>query len=308
MHSNPHLGLDMTKKTALITGATGFIGGAIARRLSELGWGVHTLVRQSSNLDQVLGADTWTGAHVHDGTTESMLSILNEVRPDIIFHLASLFISEHSAGDVSKLIESNLLFATQLAEAATPAGVKGFINTGTAWQYYQGSTYCPVNLYAATKQAFEDILSWYHDARGLSCVTLKLFDTYGPGDRRRKLINILVDASKNGTVLNMSPGEQILDLCHIDDVVSAYVRAADMLLEQSEPMFQDYMISGERLRLRDLVALVERVAGRALLVDFGGRPYRAREVMQPWNDSTKSLPSWRPSIGLEQGVRQLLSI
>jgi len=294
------------ERSALVTGSTGFIGGRLSQRLLEDGWRVHAIVRPGSDAAGLPDQPAFT-LHVHDGTTQGMIAIMQAVRPDVVFHLASLFLADHQPEQVALLVESNVLFATQLLEAMVAAEVGCIVNTGTAWQHFEGREYRPVNLYAATKQAFESVLAYYTDARGLSAITLKLFDTYGTGDKRRKLIRILGDAVRSGETLAMSPGEQILDLSHVDDVVDAFLVAAERLMARLAPLNERYLVPGERFDIRELVALVGKAAGQPLPVDFGGRPYRPREVMEPIVAQPQDLlPGWKPRRSLRSYLPSLI--
>jgi nucleoside-diphosphate-sugar epimerase len=230
--------------------------------------------------------------------------ILASARPEVVFHLASLFLSEHRPDDIEGLVASNILLSTQLAEAMLLAGTSRLVNTGTSWQHWGGDGYRPVNLYAATKQAFEDVLAYYHDARGLSCTTLKLFDTYGPRDPRGKLIAVLMEAARSGRVLELSPGEQILDLLHVEDVVEAFRLAAERLLDAPEPLLDSFLLSGSRVTLRELVEFIGRVTGRPVPAKWGGRPYRNREVMDPVV-SGEPLPGWKQKVDLVWGLTEV---
>jgi nucleoside-diphosphate-sugar epimerase len=129
--------------------------------------------------------------HEFDGASSTMDEIVKRSNPDVVFHLASLFLSQHRPENVEPLIQSNLLFSTQLVEAMVNNGCKLLVNTGTSWQHFEDAHYSPVNLYAATKQAFEVILDYYVEAKGLALISLALFDTYGPGDPRPKLFSLL---------------------------------------------------------------------------------------------------------------------
>ncbi len=289
---------------ALVTGSTGFIGGALTRRLALDGWEVHSLVRPSSNPEAVADLRRVCRLHTHDGSTEQLTSIMGEAGPDIVFHLASVVLAEHQPENVECLINSNVLFSTQLVEAMINVGCKRLVNTGTSWQHYHTTEYRPVNLYAATKQAFEDILLYYHDAHDLSVITLKLFDTYGPGDRRRKLIDILVDAAESGEPLDISPGEQIVDLTHVEDVARAFIAAAETIGAAGAASFREvYFVSGERYTLRQLVDVVSGALGRELKVTLGGRPYRAREVMVPVLPPANALIVWTPRLSVDAYLR-----
>lgn len=277
--------------TTLITGVTGFIGGKLASRLLADGWTVHALVRPGSDLASIPDVQV----HVHDGSMAGLADILARAEPDIVFHLASLYLGEHQPDQIEELVASNIRFPTQLAEAMTATGATRLINTGTAWQHFRTDGYNPVNLYAATKQACLDLLRFYHDARDLSCITLKLFDTYGAGDKRRKIVQLLLDAASTGATLQMSPGEQILDLIHVDDVTEAFVAAAERLLAAEDKVNEEYLLSGERFTLKELAGEVEASTARSISVEFGARPYRAREVMLPVEPSPATrLPGWSP--------------
>ena len=210
----------MTQRAILLTGATGFIGSHLVRRLIGDGWRVHVVARESSRvLLDGLGGDVCF--HVHDGTTEGMIKIVKDAAPVAVFHLASLFLAQHTAGDVTRLMRSNVEFPAQLLEAMAVNDVRMLINTGTSWQHFRNLEYNPVCLYAATKQAFDAILRFYVDNNALKAITLKLFDTYGPGDPRPKLVNLFQRAAASGAALAMSPGEQLIDLVYIDDAVDA---------------------------------------------------------------------------------------
>ena len=292
---------------ALVTGATGFVGCNLVRRLVHDGWRVHILKRSDSKLPDFPEFERITD-RVHDGSTQNMVDHVAQAKPDVVFHLASLFISQHATNDVDSLILSNVLFGNQLLEAMKVNGVSRLINTGTSWQHYNNEDYNPVCLYAATKQAFESILTYYVQAEGLNVITLKLFDTYGPADPRLKLFKLLNDAAKSGEPLNMSAGEQLIDIVYIDDVIDAYVIAANRLLEGGGLTHESYMISSERLLpLKDLVALFSEITEQDVVVNWGARPYRSREVMVPWNCGN-TLAGWSPKIKLEDGLIQIASM
>jgi nucleoside-diphosphate-sugar epimerase len=222
-------------------------------------------------------------------------------RPTVVFHLASLFLSEHESKDVDSLIQSNILFGTQLVEAMVRQNVRWLVNTGTSWQHFINQEYSPVNLYAATKQAFEAILQFYVEANGFETITLKLCDTYGPEDPRPKLINLIKRVAMENQPLEMSPGEQRIDLVNVEDVIQAYILAAERLMTGEVLGHERYIVSsGQKIQLREVVRQVERILGRELPIVWGGRPYRNREVMLPWSDAL--LPGWESQVTLEQGL------
>lgn len=295
----------MDKKIALLTGGTGFIGGHLARRLADAGWEVHLAVRKSST--RALPSGGLAGIHALNGGMDDLKQLIGAVSPSVIFHLASLFRAEHQPDEIAPMIESNLLFGTQLLEAAASCGVTNVVTAGTSWQNFAGDSYNPVCLYAATKQAFEDVARYYVEAKGLKLITLKLFDTYGPNDHRKKLFYAIMNAAASGQPLLLSPGEQLIDLVYVDDVVAAFELAGlRMLSGQCQPMEEYAVSSGNQISLRDLVELIARIGGLKLEVVWGGRLYREREVMAPWRGG-KSLPGWVPKVRLEDGINNVFA-
>jgi nucleoside-diphosphate-sugar epimerase len=292
--------------TVLITGGTGFIGSNLAKAYLKQNAEVHLIVREESSLTPISDLKEALHFHKYDGQFQSLDSVFQKVKPNFVFHLASLYITEHQPNDIVNLIQSNITFGTHLAEAMVKNGVTNLVNTGTSWQHFANDPYNPVNLYAATKEAYEKILTYYAEAHGLQYTTLKLFDTYGPNDHRKKLFYLLKSLENSQQALDMSPGEQLIDLVHIDDVLRAFMIAANGL-QKGEVQHNSYAISsGNPIKLKELVNLYTEMTKKGLSINWGGRPYRNREVMNTWNKGEK-LPGWEPVISLKDGIMSIIN-
>jgi nucleoside-diphosphate-sugar epimerase len=136
---------------------------------------------------------------------------------------------------------------------------------------------------------------------------LKLSDTYGPEDKREKLFTLLRRTAQSGTPLNMSAGEQLLDLVYVDDIVDGYLLTASRLLTGEYTKEQFQLSSGRMYSLKDVVRIYESIKGLSLDVNFGVLPYREREVMTPWQAGSR-LHGWSSKVGLEEGIRRMESI
>ena len=266
----------------LLTGATGFVGKNLIPTLQKDGHEVFVIVRPTTDISKI----KLDNIFVFDGNVNDLAAYMREKSIDGIIHLASLYINKHEPNQINDLINSNITFGTFLIQAACQSGVKWFLNTGTIWQNYNvppySKQYCPVNLYAATKQAFIDIAKFYTETSDLRFCTLKLCDTYGPNDTRRKIYSLFEENSKSSDILRMSPGEQKIDLVHIDCVVEKFLLLAQKLNE-NKVLDSEYVVSsGVHKSLRQLAADFEHEHHVKLHIEWGGLPYRQREVMIPY--------------------------
>jgi len=171
----------------LVTGATGFIGKHLISYLSKR-HNLYILVRSGSNCTFL----NVNNVFVFSENIDELAAYLRKEKIDGIIHLASFYIAEHKSEQIKDLVLSNIYLGTALLEACKKAETKWFLNTGTIWQNYNVSDksdeYNPVDLYAASKQAFITMAKYYTETSKLRFCTLKLCDTYGPGDTRKKVL------------------------------------------------------------------------------------------------------------------------
>ena len=265
-----------------ITGGSGFIGMHLCARLLKENIPFVCLIRPSTERSYFEQNNIkCVPFDVGDGT---LADTLRELRVTGVVHLASKFVAEHSRHEIDDLISSNIRYGTHILDACTQAGIKWFLNTGTFWQHYNGADYDPVNLYAATKQAFEDIAKFYAEAYGLRFCSLKLCDTYGPGDTRKKIFNLFEKIALSGEMLEMSAGEQLIDIVHVDQVVSAFLNLIyhlDGSVDATGNCDSYFISSGRQVSLKELAREYEVKNRVKLNIKWGARPYRSREVMLP---------------------------
>lgn len=270
--------------SVVVSGATGFVGRSVVPALAARGCTVKAVGRETSALGP-----------------QAIIDIVAALAPDVVVHLATHFLATHDPTDIPALVRTNVEWGTVLAEAAARSGAR-LVTVESAWQHVGGADYAPVSLYAATKQAFADVCEYYAQVHGLDVRSVTLFDTYGPGDSRPKLVPTLLRAAREARALDMSDGLQLIDLTYVDDVARGIV---DVALAKA-PVRTSVLRSWAPVTVRELVRAVEGVVGGSLDLRWGVRPERSREMRTDWVFGVP-LAGWQPAVSLPEGLRRTWS-
>lgn len=288
---------------AVITGATGYIGFHLAKYLVENQWEVYAIVRPSSKSDKLnsLGISIF----VYNENIEQLSNFFNKVKADVVFHVAAAVITNANQDQVFSIIDSNIKFGTAILEAMKKSSTRLFINTGTYWQNFNSNEYNPVDLYAASKEAFEKIILYYTECKFIRCITLRLYDVYGEDDERPKLLNLLCDIAGTEKSIDISPAHQQLDMVHISDVCNAYLTAYNLLKNNKSLKNKIYGVySGTQYELCTILDMLQKTIKKPIHINIGAKPYKSREIMKP-TIIYEQLPGWKCETKLSQGLKML---
>lgn len=293
-------------KRIVLTGATGFAGGEVARQAVAAGIEVIAPVRPGPRREMLAAALPQLDLVPIQPGLAALRDRIEGQPPDAVIHLAASYLPDTAAGAAERMIEANIGFGTALLDLLRPTPCRVFVAAGSQWQHAaETDDYVPNGLYAATKQAFGDIMAHYALRFGFRTMVLKVADSYGPHDKRGRLISQLVECHRSGRVLDLSPGRQELDLIHVRDLAAGFLAAAQGVWDGSLDPSQSWALRGGNPRqLRDIVALMERIAGRPLAVRLGALDYLPGTVMRLWRQPL--LPGWQSRVALEDGLRELL--
>ena len=289
----------------LITGATGYIGSKLSKYLLESGYKVSVIVRPDSSLENLKDIQGNIDFFTYDGSYKSLEMVFESRKYVAAFHLASLSTFSCSGKDIPLMINSNITFLAQLLEAMSNYNCPLLINTSTYSQFDKDGSYLPINLYAATKQAAEDIIEFYCLSRGISSISLRLYDVYGTGDKREKFLTLLNKAHANNETLDMTQGQQKIIMLYIDDVVRAYHVACELLKNDDSYRHKHtkYFLPAEKNTLKDIVEKYAAVSQKQIKINWGKLDYRPNQIMDPAFE--EGLPNWKVQVSLEEGMKKV---
>lgn len=292
-------------ESVLVTGITSYVGVKLASRLAAEGRRVIGIVRPTSDTSRLANIG---GVELveHDGSTQGMVDLFDRARPGQVVHLAAHYVRDHAVADVEPVIRGNVLFGTQVLEGMVRSGCRDLVVASSFHQYFESDQYRPINLYAAAKQAFLVIGEYHRDAHRVRSVQLVLYHVYGPGDWRRRLLDAAAGAQESGESLPVPEEDPLLELTHVDDVVDAFMTALRLL--RAAPASVDgreFAVRGHRLRLSELLDVIEEVGNAPVPRIVGGFSSPPRSVTVPW--SGQMLPGWEPGVALREGIAAYLA-
>jgi nucleoside-diphosphate-sugar epimerase len=292
----------------VITGSTGFVGQHIVPKLINKEYKILEITIEPEVSERLYGNKTQKYLITDD--QESYLSILESFKPDVVIHLASFLTSADDYNTLRKLVNTNIVFYCRLLDALKNTNLKLFVNTGTFAEYFSGDGVLdPAYLYAATKTASRSFLDYYSKVYSFKQATVVPYTIYGGKDTQKKIIDLIYDSIGSATALDLSPGEQVLDFIHVDDVSDFYVKIIENIeLLPQKINFQ--LGTGVGHTLKQVAAIIEEVTQQKTNINWGGKSYRDSDVMYAVanNDDQLKQIKWEASLSLQEGIENFIKI
>lgn len=294
----------------LVTGATGFVGSCLARRLVDLNYDVHIFTRINSNkwrIKDLLGQVTEHEVDLRDAG--NVKKVVHKIAPAIVCHLATYggFSFQKTP---SIIIESNLIGTINLLRACEKTGFNCFINTGSSSEYgikpvpmSECDILEPVGDYGVSKAAATLFCRSEAIEKNLPIVTLRLFSPYGPWDDPKRLIPYVIKSLLRGEPPALSVPESCRDFVYIDDVLDSYLKVIKTPLTGGG-IFN--IGSGNQHSIGEVVALITEMLGSGLEPRWGMvNSHRAEPSSWVADiEKTRIKLGWLPKTSLWEGLKK----
>lgn len=284
----------------LITGASGFIGSHLCRRLCQAGIELHAISRvKRPESEEKL---RWWQGDLSDSATAR--DLVQAVKPDVIFHLASHVMGARTLENVLPTFRSNLFSTVNMMAAASEIGCRRIVLTNSLEEPDPADPApVPSSPYAAAKWASSGYARMFHALYQLPVVILRLFMVYGPAQQDlNKLIPYVTLCLLRGEAPRLTSGGRDVDWIYVEDVVDGIVVAAQASGVEGKTID---IGSGELVSIRKVVEHLVGLTTPTIEPVFGALADRPLEQVRAADaDRSKALLGWKALVPLEQGLKR----
>lgn len=301
------------KEKVLITGAAGFVGANLVRRLlKENKYEVHIFSMPDSNM--------WRLNDIYSKIIDYKVDILNrelifktvkKISPNKICHLATYGVYPKQKEE-KKILETNLIGTVNLLDALDEIDYECFINTGSCFEYGKNSKKLkesdecnPDTVYSISKYSATLYCNYIASLKGKNVGTVRLFTPYGDYEENGRLMTLLFTNLINKKNIKLSNPYASRDFIYIEDVIEAYLSILNNPKKLKGQIFN--ICSGKKTSIIDMKKKVEKILNISEKLEIKEVDKRESDNTNWLGDNTlfSSTYNWKPQnidIGLNKAA------
>lgn len=288
------------REKILLTGATGFLGSHMLKRLIKVGEDVVILIRENSNTERINDLKGFS-VFIMNQQFSNIDDLYKTHNINTIIHLATEY---GRNSPYSSVLRSNALFPIRLIELADKNNLKLFINTDSFSSKFQDSSY--LKEYISSKKIFKEYLkSLLH----LQVFSLQLEHVFGEFDSKGKFVTFLLESMlSNQKSIKLTEGNQKRDFIYVSDVVDAY-----MIVLKSKNILENYkefeVGRGVSLTVKEFVSKIHSIIGSNTDLLFGSLETRFDEIQDSKaNNLDLCSLGWKPKFTVDMAIKRILNV
>ncbi|MCZ2145990.1 MAG: GDP-mannose 4,6-dehydratase [Anaerolineales bacterium] len=304
----------------LVTGAGGFIGSRLTEALCARGARVRAFVRYNSRADigllKLLPAEVLRSVEVIMGDLQDEDALEKAASGTaLVFHLGALISIPYSCQHPVEVVRANILGTLAVLQACRKAGCR-LIHTSTS-EVYGSALRVPIDEqhplqgqspYSASKIGADKLVESYYRAFGVPAVTIRPFNTYGPGQSARAVIPTIITQALQAEEIHLGNLDALRDFTYLDDTVAAFIKAAETPGIDGETF---NLGSGHEVSIRELSEEIVALTGsraRVVVDEERLRPEKS-EVVRLLADNSKArrVLGWAPQVELREGLTRTIA-
>jgi len=333
--------LEIKNMKILITGAAGFIGFHLSKKLVEQGFTVVGLDNINDYYDvnlkyarlKELGIERSTAESFNSYTTsnkygeklqfirmnledrENLPELFQEHKFNMVCNLAAQAGVRYSLENPETYIDSNIVGFLNLLECMRHSGTKKLVYASSSSIYglnekvpfsTDDNVDHPVSLYAATKKSNELMAHTYSHLFGIKTIGLRFFTVYGPWGRPDMAMFLFTDAILNNKPIKVfNNGDLSRDFTYIDDIIAGVVATLFEDTREDASLYELYNIGNSKpVKLMDFITEIEKSTNRKAEKEF--LPMQPGDVEKTWADVTdlKQNFNYAPKTDISLGVKK----
>jgi len=311
--------VNLKYRTMLVTGAGGFIGSRLCEKLIEAGASVRAFVRYTSRAEvgllRQLPPQILTKIEIIRGDLRDNAAVEQAMKGvDTVFHLGALISIPYSYVHPVETVQTNVIGTLNMLEACRKVGAK-LVHTSTS-EVYGTALRVPIDEghplqgqspYSASKIGADKLVESYYRSFDVPAITIRPFNTYGPGQSNRAVIPAIITQALSGDVVRLGNLETIRDFTYLDDTVGGFVLAGQTDSWNGETY---NLGTGQEISIGSVAELIFKIMGKRPKIQV--EPSRLRpeksEVLRLISDNQKAKNAlgWQPQIGMEEGLRRTI--
>jgi UDP-glucose 4-epimerase len=299
-------------KRCFITGASGFVGANLVRRLLADGHQAHVALRpghQPWRLQEI--ASSLQVHSVDIANADQVRQAIQQLRPEWVFHLAAYGAYSSQTG-LARMVDVNVKGTAALLDACSETGVEAFVHTGSSSEYgykdhapHEDEVLEPNSPYAITKAAATHYCQFAARTTGINAIAVRLYSIYGPYEEPARLIPTLVAHGLRGLLPPLVSPATARDFVYVDDAVDALVQIAQ---KARTPGVIYNLCSGIQTTMATVVATARQLMGIAVEPVWSTMQQRSWDT-DIWIGSPEKLAraiGWRTTISFEAGLQKTI--